>query len=326
MITLVWRTDVHLADKSPQSRTDDWAETVLDKLRQVGEIAKDVAADAIIDGGDFFHIKTPSRTTHNLIQRVAAVHADYPCPVYGVRNGNHDVKYGDGDYLDEAPLGVLFATGVFRMLNDEGVIIKPRATPMRPWSVRIVGVPYHGKKYDMNRLTTITKGDEDYLLVAAHLLASQAGGEMFGSEDIIRYDDILNLDPDVWCFGHWHKDQGVYESGDKRIVNIGSLTRGSLSEDDVKRRPSVAILRFTAEGFTVEQRFLEVQSVAEVFDLEGRVRQEARTMTVDGFVDSVKQTLTSQNRKPLMDEMREMDMLDPVRERALSYLEAQGAT
>jgi len=39
VITLVWRTDAHLADKPPQSRTDDWAETVLDKLRQVGEIA-----------------------------------------------------------------------------------------------------------------------------------------------------------------------------------------------------------------------------------------------------------------------------------------------
>ena len=327
MITLVWRTDAHLADKAPQSRTDDWAETVLGKLRQVGEIAREVAADAIIDGGDFFHIKTPSRTTHSLIQKVAVIHAAYPCPVYGVRNGNHDVKYGDGAFIDEAPLGVLFATGVFKMLDDEGVVFKPLATQKRPWSVRVVGIPYHGNTYDMNRLTTITKGDEDYLVVAAHLLASEAGGDMFGGEDILRYGDLLDLDPDVWCFGHWHKDQGIHSARGKHIVNIGSLTRGALSQDDVKRTPSVAILRFSLEGgITVQRRALKVQPAAEVFDIDGRVRQEARTMTVDGFVDSVKKTLVGQNRKPLLDEVREMDLLTPVRERLVLYLEEAGAS
>jgi len=332
MITLVWRTDVHLAVKSPQSRTDDWAETVLGKLRQVGEIAREVGAAAVLDGGDFFHIKTPSRTSHELIQRVAAVHSEYPCPVYAVRNGNHDVKYGDGDYINEAPLGVLFETGVFRLLDeDEGHTFEefehPDGEPsVRVNSVRVVGVPYHGKSYDMNRLTTITKGKERHLVVAAHLLASQAGGEMFGSEDIVRYADILNLDPDVWCFGHWHKNQGVYEKGRKAIVNIGSLTRGALSQDDVARVPEVAILRFDKKGFTVERRALDVQPADEVFDLEGRTRQEAREMTVDAFVESVKATFEQKTRPPLLDEVRGMDMPEPVRERTLLYLEAEGVS
>ena len=323
MITLVWRTDVHLATQSPQSRTDDWADTVLKKLDQVGEIADEVSADAVIDGGDFFHIKTPSRTTHELIQRVAAVHARYPCPVYAVRNGNHDVKHSDGKYLHEAPLGVLFETGVFRMLDEQGVLLRDQDDDL---SVRLVGVPYHGTKYDMNRLTTIVKGDEDYLLVAAHLLASQGGGEMFGGEDIVRYSDIINLDPDVYCFGHWHKNQGVYRHGGKHIVNIGSLTRGSLSQDDVNRIPEVAIIRFEDYQVTVEQRPLKVQPAAEVFDMVGRVRQEARTMTVGGFVDSVKGALEAGQDKPLLDEVREMDLPDPVRERLLLYLEASGAS
>lgn len=322
MITLVWRTDAHLAVQPPQSRTDDWASTVLLKLDQVGEIADEVNADAVIDGGDFFHIKTPSRTTHELIQQVASVHSNYPCPVYSLRNGNHDVKYGDGTYLNEAPLGVLFQTGVFRMIDEvDGTWFKKEGV-----SLRVVGVPYHGKQYDMNRLTSIVKGEEDYLMVAAHLLASQAGGEMFGSEDILRYSDLLNMDPDVWCFGHWHKNQGVYRHGDKHIVNIGSMTRGALSEDDVQRIPEVAIIRFEEHQVTVERRQLRVQPAAEVFDLEGRVKQEARTMTVDAFVQSVQTTLGRQSRKPLLDEVREMDLLDPVKERLLLYLEKEGAS
>jgi hypothetical protein len=179
----------------------------------------------------------------------------------------------------------------------------------------------------MNRLTTIVKGDEDYLVVAAHLLASPAGGEMFGSEDIIAYRDLVDLDPDVWCFGHWHKNQGVTELGGKHIVNIGSLTRGSLNEDDVKRIPEVAVLRFGGrDGISIERRELDVRPSSEVFDLEGRTRQEARSMTVDAFVDSVQTTFAEQDRRPLLDEVREMDMLDPVRERLILYLEAQGAS
>jgi len=217
---------------------------------------------------------------------------------------------------------------VFKLLDDEGVTFEGNicTTKVVRHHVRVVGIPYHGKVYDENRLTTIVKGDENHLVVAAHLLASRAGGEMFGSEDIVKYADLVNLDPDVWCFGHWHKDQGVTEMGGKHIVNIGSLSRGALNEDDVKRTPSVAILRFTPDEVTIEQRELDVQPVAEVFDLEGRTRQEAKEMTVDAFVESVKATLTQENRKPLLDEVREMDMLDPVRERAVLYLEAEGAS
>jgi hypothetical protein len=129
------------------------------------------------------------------------------------------------------------------------------------------------------------------------------------------------------CFGHWHKNQGVTEIGGKHIVNIGSLTRGALTLDDVTRIPEVAILRFDDEdGISIERRPLVVRPSTEVFDLEGRTRQEARVMTVDAFVDSVKATFDAEQHKPLLDEVREMDMLDPVRERLLLYLEAEGAS
>lgn len=316
-VTLVWRSDVHMADKAPESRTDDWPTTVLDKLRQVGEIAREVGADAVIDGGDFFHIKTPSRTSHELVQRIAGVHRAYPCPVY-VLTGNHDVKYGDPAFLRESPLGVLIQTGVFRPFGD--------AEELRFGNVRVVGVPYHGKEYDRNRLTTIVKGDEQHLFVAAHLLASQAGGEMFGAEDIIRYGDLLNLDPATWAFGHWHKDQGIYEAGGKTIINIGSLTRGALSEDEINRKPAVAILRFNATDRSVERRDLVVKPASEVFDLVGRVRQEARKMTIEAFVESVRATLDQPNRLPLLEEVRGMALPQGVRDRVVAYLESEGCS
>lgn len=348
-LTLVWRTDVHLAVDPPQSRIDDWTDTVLGKLVQVGDIARQVNAVAVLDGGDFFHIKMPSRTTHELVQRVGQVHRGYPCPVFG-NVGNHDCKYGDMRFLGEAPLGVLFGTGVFERCYDEHEVFFGPASNNSPgvsayryhrsqgWLdgnpfavrnplvpiVRVVGIPYHGSTYDMNRFTAITKGEEDFLVVMAHVLASQAGGTMFQKEDIVRYSDIVNLDPDVWMFGHWHKNQGVVEVGGKIIVNVGSLTRGALSEDEVVRVPECVVLRFGSK-VEVERRPLAIQPPNEVFDLVGRTRQEARTMTVDAFVESISQALAANTRLPLLDEVRAIpDIPDTVRERLIGYLEKAG--
>lgn len=320
MIRLVYRSDVHLAVQSPQSRTDDWTATVLDKLRQVGDIALEVGAQAILDGGDFFHIKTPSRTTHELVRQVAELHSKYP-PVYA-NIGNHDCKYGDYTFLSESPLGVLYDTNVFRRCYDQYEAVFQGGG----LKVRVVGVPYHGKRYDWNRASTITKGDEDYLVVLAHVLASENGGEMFASEDIWRYADLMNLDPDLWVFGHWHKNQGVVKLGKTTFVNIGSLTRGALTEDEVNRIPECAVFSFTKDGVKVDQRPLKVKPASEVFDLEGRVRQEARAMTVESFVDSVKSTLTASAQTPLLAQVRAMDLPDGVRERMIAYLEAEGAS
>jgi DNA repair exonuclease SbcCD nuclease subunit len=319
VITLVWRTDVHLADNPPQSRTDNWSETLLGKLREVGEIARAVDAAAVLDGGDFFHVKSPTRNTHRLVHKVAQLHETYPCPVYA-NVGNHDCKYGDYDYLDEQPLGVLFETGVFHRCYDHHEAFFDTEEGLL---VRVVGVPYHGTIYDMDRLTSIKKGKEDYLVVMAHLLASPSGGTMFENEDIVAYSDLAELDPDVWCYGHWHKDQGitVLPNG-KQIVNIGSLSRGSLHQDEMDRRPAVAILTFTQDEVVIAKQELDVRPVAEVFDLEGRVRAEARDFSIEAFVDSIHDTLAETKQVDIPDLIREMPGVpEPVMEQAILYWE-----
>ena len=321
MLTFVWRTDAHLADQAPASRTDDWAETVLGKLQQVGEIARSVKADAVFDGGDLTHIKSPTRNSHRLVRRIAEVQSEYPCPTYCCP-GNHDPKYGDYANIGEGPLGVLFGAGVLRRLYDEHEALFESGGV----SVRVAGIPYHGVHYDLNRVNTITKGKETHLVVVAHLLASAAGGSMFEGEDILKYNDLANLDPDVYCLGHWHKDQGVQVVGGKTFVNIGSLSRGALSVDELTRKPSVAILRFDKKGVDVEVRHLDVEPPENVLDLDRRVRAEVRDMSMDTFVDSIRTTLKGRADESLLAKVRAMSGLpDEVRERAISHLEKAGA-
>ena len=317
-INLVWRTDVHLSDRAPSSRTDDWADTVFDKLGQVRDLAREVNAAAILDGGDFFHIKSPTRNSHALVHRTAEHHADYPCPVY-CTPGNHDSVYGDYAFLPQQPLGVLFSTGVYKRLYDEHEAVFTHEGV----TVRVVGIPYHGTTYDMERFTSIVKGDEDVLICVAHVLASHRGGTMFEGEDIVKYADLVDTAPDVYMFGHWHKNQGVEEIGGKQFVNIGSLTRGSLSQDNLDRVPAAAVLRCTSDGVKVEVVPLNVRPAEDVFDVEGRERQVKRQVEMDSFVTAIRDALQPpEDGETLAEAVTGMDNVpNEIRERALAYLE-----
>lgn len=330
MINLVWRTDVHMSDRAPASRLDEWSDTVLGKLGQVRDLAVRENAVAILDGGDFFHIKSPGRNSHSLVQKTARHHSTYPCPVY-CTPGNHDCVYGDYSFLPQQPLGVLYSTGVFKRLYDEHeACFSEVGADGRTVKVRVVGIPYHGTSYEMERFHSLERGDEDVLICVAHVLASESGGTMFEGEDIVKYADLLGTAPDVYLFGHWHKDQGIarYEGedgSDKFFVNLGSLTRGSLSQDEVQRIPAAALISCTKEGVEIKTHRLKVEAPEEVFDVEGRARQVRRQVEMDSFVTKIKDSLMPVEGEPLEQIVLKMEGVpQEVREKALHYLEQVG--
>lgn len=324
MIRLLWRTDVHCRDHTPSSRKDDWVETVSRKLTEVGEIAAKYDVDAVIDGGDLFDDKLPVRTSHRLVSRIARIHRGYPCPTY-VNVGNHDLRLSRLDNLPENPLETLYSTGVVHRLYDEHEAVFEK----EGMKVRVVGVPYHGPRYDLGRFKQIERKDEDWLVCVAHVLASPEGGEMFKNEDILKYDELADLNDniDVWNFGHWHKNQGIQEvKGGKWVVNIGSLTRGSLTEDNTTREPGVVVMGFwpSAKQMPPSLEFVKItiRPAEEVFDMEKRAREEARAMTVDAFVESVKSELQASSDKSFVEIVGAMDLPAEVKERALEYIDA----
>ena len=323
MLSLLWRTDVHWRAHTPESRKDDWVETVARKTIECGEIARRYQCLAVLDGGDLFDDKLPVRTPHRLVSRVARIHAAYPCDTYG-NVGNHDVRLGKLDNLPENPLETLFASGAIKRLYDEHEAVFS-ADGVK---VRVVGIPYHGPRYELDRFRNIERGDEDWLVCCAHVLASPQGGEMFKNEDIVKYGDLETLAPsvDVFCFGHWHKNQGITQLNERQwIVNVGSLTRGALTEDNVEREPGVVVMGFWPRDRggppTLEFVKIGIEPGPEVFDLEKRVKAEARAMTVDAFVESVKQELQSSSDEPFVEIIEALDIPDEVRERALEYIE-----
>jgi hypothetical protein len=134
------------------------------------------------------------------------------------------------------------------------------------------------------------------------------------------------------CFGHWHKDQGITEIADNKwVVNIGSLTRGTLAQDDIERQPSVACMTFGRNGaggkIEIEKIPLTIQPAASVFDFTKRTKEEAREMVVDAFVESVRTDLQGKSSKPFSEMVGGMkNVPNKVRERALEFIEKAAAS
>lgn len=315
MISFLVRTDVHISDRAPESRVDDYLEATLGKLEKIGELARTLKVTAVLDNGDFFHSKAATKNSHALVRRVAEVHSAYPCPVYE-NPGNHDFPYSNVDFIDRQPLGVLFATGVFGRMTDitfEDEDLK----------VRVVGFPYKPEftveEFDIER------GDEDFLIVAAHTFASPKGGEAFGREIALSYEHLAECTPDCFIFGHWHIDQGIKEFGGKTFVNLGSLTRGSLTHDNLNRIPRIGYLRLEkVDGvvqFHHEAIEMEVRPAGEIFDLETHARLKEEQEDIDRFIQTLVASSGEDTDADVEKAILALDVYEQdVRERALQYL------
>ena len=312
----VFRTDVHASEHSPESWKGDYPAEIWASLEEIGEVARRFDARAVLDGGDFFHVKAPTHNSHRLVAKVALLHQVYPCPVYCIE-GNHDIKYNNLETLPDQPLGVLYNAGVFRHLRDE-------TFAEGDLEVRVVGVPYSPFR-TLAELQAIRKRGREVLIVIVHALAGEnppATVEEFFGEPVFRYEQlVVDGGADCFCFGHWHQDQGAVKVGGRWFVNQGAVSRGALSRENLNRTPKVSLIDVTAEGVNVTTHALKVAPAAEVFDLERKQRQERESKSIEQYVERIHLGLKVDSTMSVDEAVGKLDFAKDVHERALWYLQ-----
>jgi DNA repair exonuclease SbcCD nuclease subunit len=318
-VAFLFRTDVHLSDRSPISWKADYTEEIWSDLEQIGVLAKQHDVQAVLDGGDYYHIKAPSKNSHYLNTNSARIHKAYPCPVYCVE-GNHDLVANNLDSLVKQPLGVLYETGVFRKLREE-------VFESEGLRVRVVGVPYSPSRTLEDLLAIQKKKGDTHLLAVVHALAAKSppsSVEDFWNEPVFPYEALVSRNgPDAWLFGHWHKDQGWERINGKLFVNQGAVSRGALVRDNLERVPKVAIIEFGEErGVEVTFAPLTVAPASEVFDLERKAGQEKERHDIDQFIIRLISDGTVDPDASIEDNVRSLaGFAEDVRSEALRYLE-----
>lgn len=316
-LTFVFRTDVHASEHSPESWKGDYPAEIWASLEQIGALARQHSACAVLDGGDFFHIKAPTQNSHRLVAKVAALHQGYPCKVYCVE-GNHDIKHNNLETLADQPLGVLYNSRVFEHLRDETFSAGELA-------VRVVGVPYSPFR-TLDELKSIRKHGTEFLIAIVHALAGEnppASVEEFFGEPVFRYADlVVEGGPDAFCFGHWHQDQGIVKVRDRWFVNQGAVSRGSLSRENLARHPKVAVIEVSAAGIQITPHLLNVAPAAEVFDLERKTKQDRESADIEEYVSRIRADLMASQSVTIEDTIGGLDFAREIHDLALSYLQA----
>ena len=287
--------DPHVCDKAPSSCTGTYTDDIFDLLNQTVKVARARRVAAVICAGDFFHIKTPSRTSHELVNRaIDLVHA-YPCPVFIVP-GNHDIRHDRLDSIDSQPLGTLFRRGAWRLQGWGGY----DADNLYP----VYGVPWLQGYGDYGayegddplspievKLAAALRGyreDKHWAgrgLVVAHAPLYPPGREnayeYFPAE---RWAEAMGGAGYVF-FGHVHEPHGVFEAGGVTFCNNGALSRGSLHEYNMTRE--VGCTLWDSETGEFEFVPLDAKPAHEVFRLAEREQVTDMAGRLDSFLASV---------------------------------------
>lgn len=316
-LSFLFRTDTHLAAHSPISWKGDYTAEIFSNLEQIGELAAKYEVNAVLDGGDYFHVKAASKNPHHLVERSIRIHRGYRCPTFAVE-GNHDLAYNNLESLSRQPLGVLYASEAFNLLREQ-------VFEDGDLRVRVVGVPYSSTR-SLSDLLNIQKQKGDTHLVAiVHSLACKsppAAVEDFYNEPVFSYESLVSRNgPDCWMWGHWHKDQGVEEVGGKYFINQGAVSRGALVRENLERIPQVSLIEFDGQSIKVSLSKLVVAPAADVFDLEKKSLQEREHHDIDQFVTRLVTDLAMDPSSSIEANIASLDFADDVRREALKYLE-----
>lgn len=316
-LAFLLRTDVHLSDRSPSSWKADYTEEIWSNLEQVGTLAREHEVSAVLDAGDYFHTKAPSKNSHYLVQRSSALHLGYGRPTLVVP-GNHDLQYDNLDTLERQPLGTLYSSKVFEQLGE-------RVFEDGNLRVRVVGVPYDPNRTLRDLLSIQKKKGDTHLIAVVHILASlkpPASVEDFWNEPVFSYESLVTRNgPDVFFFGHWHKDQGVEILDNKYFVNQGALSRGALVRENLERVPKVALVEFDGSDLRVQTIELEVAPAEDVFDLDKKAVQEKERQDIDQFVQCLVSEGEIDPEQTIEQNIQALDFADDVRSEAMKYLE-----
>ncbi len=310
---IVWSTDWHVSDHSPENRVDDYENAVFNKLSQIRIVCERTKADLCLAGGDIFHVKTSAKVSHGLVGRLIEVMKSFPCPVY-TAIGNHDLSHNNLDSLPEKPLGVMFSSGAMKRLDD--TIFEKNGLKVRIYA------KHFDAKVQLDAFDHLVKGDEDYLLTVFHGYACPSG-ESYPGEVTFRYDALSKLPVDDWYFGHWHIDQGVVELDGKNFVNIGSLTRGALTQENVFRTPKMVVATYTKEKRQLQQVKLKVKTAAEIFNIEKKERIDKEQALINQFIHNLRTEMSvpAEGDSQITTRLERYNLAQDVRECVLGLIE-----
>lgn len=304
--------DVHLSNIPPSIRTNTYAEDILDKLRFCVSYANDNNIDVVVQLGDMWHLKSSSKTSHALVQATAAVFSEFKGRVLIVP-GNHDLSQDRLESISKQPLGTLALASNIELIDgyDE--------------ETGIYSIPYLDDFDEFrSRLSEVPR--------SATLVATHASIFPPGFHPPYPHMNADELDPKETpvAYGHIHDPHGFYVTGYIEHIserswfcNNGAISRGSLHEETVKRKPKVTIFDSKANGCPFTSVDVPHKPAEEVFRLEQHIAQQETTKRLDAFLETLEGTqLTSLSLEEVLASATTADLTPEAKKELAEILES----
>ena len=228
--------DTHIRGTTPSRRVDNFKETLLNKLKEIKQISEEENIDIVLHSGDLFD--RPD-TAPSIVNEFVKLLRDFSMPIYIVA-GNHDLYGHNPDTLPRTMLGLLVASGIVNLLDEDGII----------WESDNVRVQLTGKSFDYtldNKNTEAyevkKKEDIDYAL---HLVHGMLLDKPVFEDGYTLIEDV-ETEADITITGHYHLGDGIKEFNDNYFLNPGSIVRVSADLNEISRMPQVALIDLKKE-------------------------------------------------------------------------------
>ncbi|MBT9164549.1 MAG: 3',5'-cyclic adenosine monophosphate phosphodiesterase CpdA [candidate division WS2 bacterium] len=215
--------DLHLREKAPAGRIDDFAQVQRDKVRQILTIAKEQRVDFILQAGDFFDYPKQKK---DFIYSYVDLFKEFAIPIYCVL-GNHDL------FSEKTPLYWLKLEKVITVIEDKIELDDVVLYGVRPYGE--IPQPENNNVMKKNVLVIHKMiGNEPQLLAQNIVSCSQFANQT------VNYR--LRL------VGDYHFRWEHFENG--WTINPGAVVRLRRTKWDMMLEPSVVLWSSETEEIT----------------------------------------------------------------------------
>ena len=248
--------DIHLMDKQPKNRLDDYSLAIRTKLIECFDIAEERKLDAVVLLGDLFEVCEVGallrNQTLNILNGGPNGNKAWSFPIY-ICVGNHDLDSSSN--LEKTALGTLISAGC---------LVKTDYSP----SLGISFAHYHpslDRDIKAGLLTTSSA-----IIWVCHASISNKL-DRFGEYTFLFEDISLHPNTSLVISGHIHHEMKQTRSDGKRFINPGAISRYSASRDNLEKDIEILILDYTLDGEILNEEYIKLKSAkpaSEVFKLE----------------------------------------------------------
>lgn len=312
-VRLLFVTDPHCSPYDPPAWKTSYHTIVMNTLDQLTRFAVKQNVDAMLWGGDIFHLKAATRNPvwflADVIDHFAKLQQGHGIPNLGI-GGNHDYKFGHLGALKGQPLEILVNAGLYQLLDHQEQFIEAG-----DFSVRLAGGSYHHSRAEHVR--DKKRRGANHLIALGHFWFGPDTGEVFG-EPIFGPQFLTQSEVDVYLIGHHHEDQGAAVHGKTWICSAGAISKTGSHRNDLTRRPSAVYLEVTKAGIDLKIIRPKFPDINDLIDLKKKEQLMTEQKEMDDFIKGLAQAeVTEKDPMAMVAELT--DRLE-VRRRAEEYL------